>query len=572
MPLSIWLAQAASAADSAAELLPPSTLVYLEISDPPGMIDSFLNHSYTANLKQLEPYQQFEQSPKFLQAMTILRVVEFQLGTTWREAIKTMSSGGLTIAFDPATEGFVMLFHASDAKRLASLRDKVVTMARKDAERKGNEDPYRMEKYRDVDVYVTKDGGFLTYENWLVVGNQSELGKSIVDSLIDGRDDSFAQNLNFQKVRSQLKIDSVAWGFVNLEPLRQSEEEGLQKLFAGQADDPAGEILLGGVLEAFKTAEYFAASVVAQPNGLNLNLRMPFRNSEISELREHYWGPQGAGQPAVIPVVPNMLFGLTAYRNLAQMWLRAGDLFNEKVNDGIAQADSNLSTFFSGKDFAEDILGALSPQIQIVAARQKYQNDRPTPAIKVPAFALVTEMKDPQTTTREFRRIFQSFIGFFNVVGAMEGNPQFELDYEKFENGELISATPLPLLGEENEQQAKITYNFSPTIAFKDEQLVISSATQLASAIVNSKAAPATVAADVNTQMRLSGPELQKTLVDNRSHLISQNVLKEGHTREEAEQQIAILLEVLKLFDHASVELLKDDSNLHLNLGVELKE
>jgi hypothetical protein len=568
----LFTMKTANAADTAAELLPASTLIYLEINDPLASIDSFLNHSYVADLKNMEPYKEFEQSPQYLQGMTVLRVVEFQLGMTWRDAIKAISAGGVSLAFDPDTQGFAVLFKAEDSGELHKVRDKVVKMARDDAKNKGEKDPYKVEQYRDVDVYITKDGGFLTHDDWLIVGNKSDLGKKLIDALLDGQKNSFAQNKTYQTLRGKMKDDSVAWGFVNLEPLRHIEEEGLQKLFAGTTEEPAGEMLLGGVLEGIKNTPHVSFSLTSQANGLSLNLQMPHDPTQVSELREHYLGPQGSGRANPLQEVPDMLFGLSAYRDFSQMWLRAGDLFNAQVNDGIAQADSNLSTFFSGKDFGEDILGALSPQIQFIAARQNYPEDRPIPAIKIPAFALLAEMKDPESTTREFRRIYQSFIGFFNVIGAMEGNPQFDLDFESLENGELISAAPIPLVGEEQNKQAKINYNFSPTVAFVGDQLIISSASNLARSIAQSERPKDNPKTDINTEMKLVGPVLQSALADNKSHLIAQNMLKDGHTREEAEKQIGLLLEVAKLFDSASLKLMTNDSQMSLRIGVELKE
>ncbi len=52
------------------------------------------------------------------------------------------------------------------------------------------------------------------------------------------------------------------------------------------------------------------------------------------------------------------------------MWLRAGDLFDEGMNEKLAQADSQLATLFSGKDFGEDILSAFAPQVQFLATRR----------------------------------------------------------------------------------------------------------------------------------------------------------------------------------------------------------
>lgn len=564
------------AAESAAELLPRSTILYVEIEDPAGSIDSLLQHPYFANLQTLQPAQEFMRSPQYLQGMTILRIVEFQLGMPWREAVQGLSANGVSLAFDAETQGLAILFQAESPEKLIKVRDKIVALARQDAKKKNQPDPYEIKQYRGIDVYTTKQGGFLTHENWLIVGNQSELGKHLVDALLDAPPESLATNINFQQAQSQRPENSIAWGFMNLEPLQATEDPGLKKLFSGKADDPVGELLLGGILESLTDAPYICATLAARSNGLSLSIQMPHATAAVSDLREHYFGPAGIGEAAPIQEVPEMLFGLSAYRNVSEMWLRAGDLFNEKVNDGFAQADSQLSTFFSGKDFGEEILGALTPQIQIIAARQTYSEGSPVPAIKLPAFALLAEMKDPAVTTREFRRIYQSFIGFFNVVGAMNGQPQFELGFESLENCELISATPIPLAGEETDQLAKINFNFSPTVGFSGKRLVVASTTDLAKSLALSQSVvpqnEIREASQVNTQMQLNIPELQIALANNKSHLIAQNMLKEGHTREEAKTQIGILLEVLTLFEQSRLSLFNQNSTLNLNLEIELSE
>ncbi len=562
------------AVETAEELLPASTIFFAELHDPSQSVEDFLGHSYYANLKELDAYKALQKTPQYLQGMTGLRFVEFQIGMSWQEAVKTISAGGVTLAFDAKTEGVVVILKGEDAETLKKLRDKVIEIARKDAENKGNDDPWDVREYRGLDIYTSGENGFLTYENWLIAGNKGELGKTIIDALLDGPKDSLASNPNFQAAKKDVGEATLGWAFLNLDPLRDVPDEGLQKLFSGKADDPAGELLLGGVLESLKTASYATASISARGNGVSLNFQLPYDAKETSELREYFFGPSGEGVAAPILEVPEMLFGLSTYRNVSEMWLRGGDLFNEQVNDGLAQADSNLSTFFSGKDFGQDILGALTPKMQIIAARQSYSEDGPIPAIKIPAFALLAEMEDPETTTREFRRIYQSFIGFFNVVGAMNGQPQLELDFESFDGGELISATPIPEVGEEKNKQAKINFNFSPTVAFSGDRLVVSSSTGLARDIATAKESENSKSSTskTNTKIKLIADQLHESLDDNRSHLIAQNMLKEGNSREEASQQIGLFLESLKLFEGAEMKLSTSKSTLDLEIGVQLKQ
>ena len=502
-----------------------------------------------------------------------LRFVEAQLGMKWQQALEDLSAGGAYLAFDAETQGVALLIKAAGSDQLSRIKDKVISLARKDAESKGKPDPFQEKTYRSLTAYGTGQGGFYTYQDWLVLINKSELGKSIADALLDGRSHSLATNDHFQMEREAKSPNALAWGFVQTEPFRHSDDEGLRKLFSGQADDPGGELILGGLLEALKQTPTLSASILARERSVALQVQVPFERSSVAEEREHFFGARGEGEVKTVLNVPGSLGSIAVYRNVAEMWLRAGDLFDGRVNDNLAQADATLTTLFSGKDFAEDILGALQPEFQIIAVRQEFPEDRPIPAIKIPAFAILAEMIDPETTAPEFRRIFQSFIGFLNIVGAMEGNPQLDLGFGEVAGGELISATFVPDVGEEADRQARIQFNFSPTLAYSKDRLVLASSVDLARSMATAEADEVQRDPDekINSLIEIKANQLRHVLDDNRSHLIAQNMLKEGHTRDEAEHQIATLLAILDLFERASLQLKTSTSQLTFELELTVK-
>lgn len=563
------------AAETGADLLPPSTVLYAEIEDPSALMQAVLNHPYTANIQKLDAYQEAIKDPQYIGFMFGLRFVEAQLGMKWQQALTDLSVGGVTIGFDAEHEGAVVLLKGASAEKLTSLKDKFLTLARKDAKSKGKPDPFEEKEYRGVTAYRADKMGFLTHDDWLLITNTTDLAKSIVDAMLDGRNDSLANEPTFQQAQQTRSDEGVAWGFVNVAPFRESGDEGLRKLFSGQADDPGGELILGGLLEAFKQTQLLTASLHAEDGGLSLSLKVPFDRTSVPEAREHFFGPEGTGHAGSVPQLDGELAHLTVYRNVSEMWLRAGDLFDGKVNDNLAQADATLTTLFSGKDFAEDILGALEPQFRIIAARQTYVEYQPIPAIKLPAFALMAEMKQPEVTTPEFRRIFQSFIGFLNIVGSMNGNPQLDLGMAKFPEGELISATFVPDINERDDQAARIQFNFSPTLAFAGNKVILGSTTSIAQRLaaaeqsMNTTEEPEDV---INTLLSIDAEQLHDVLQDNASHLVAQNMLKEGHTKEEAEQQIGTLLSILNLFDGAALELKTNTTELILSLSIAVKQ
>ncbi len=276
------------------------------------------------------------------------------------------------------------------------------------------------------------------------------------------------------------------------------------------------------------------------------------------------------------------LGSVSAYRNVSQMWLRAGDLFDQQVNDQLAQADNTLTTLFSGRDFGEDILGMLEPEMRLVASRQVFNDDDPVPAIKLPGFALVAKLKDPKMKP-ELKRIYQSFIGFLNVTGAQTGQPQFDLDMETSGNAQFYTAKYVFEVDRKKHEEAPIQFNFSPCLAFVDDSVVLSSTITLAKNLAVSLSSPVQTAAGstaagstasgstvadstpssssglsttaANTVLQIDAQAVKSILQDNRNHLISQNMLEKGHSKKEAEQETDTLLSLVDLLDNAKLKL-----------------
>jgi hypothetical protein len=555
----------------ASDLLPSTTVFYAELNDPPGLITQLLEHPLREQLQNLDVYQQLLEDPKYTQFQTQRQGVEVLLGYQWQEIVDVFAAGGTALAFDPQTEGACLLLKSRDPKALNKVLVSLLALVRQDARSKGRPDPIEETRYRDVAVYKAEKAGLAVHDGWLVFVNNAPLGQQILDALLDGADKPLAREQNFLDARQQIAPEAVAWAYLDLNFLRQMNSQS--KGFSGKADDPGGELILGGVLDALTRSPWLNASLNFDEDRLGLQFRMPHRPEWISEEREHFFGPQGQGTAPAALDVPDALFALTAYRNVSEMWLRAGDLFDEKVNDSLAQAEGTLATLFSGRNFAEDVLGEISPKVQILAARQRFDPLRPVPDIKLPAFALVAEMKNPETTSPSFRRIFQSLIGFLNIVGAQNAQPQLELGREQIGDAEVVTATFVPDAAIPVEQQTAINFNFSPSIAFAGNRLIVSSTSYLALTLVEAAPLQASQGAErINSQLTVDAAPLRAILDDNRSHLIAQNMLKEGHSHEEADVQVQTLLDLLNLLDRASVALQTSQSTLNLDLGIEFRE
>ena len=441
----------------------------------------------------------------------------------------------------------------------------------------GQPDPVKKGEYRGLTAYAIDKAKIAALGSWLLITNKDELGKRIIDQYLDGGDRTLSSSENFQRAIASRTDSLSAWSFTDVAAIRVSGTA--QALYSGRTDNPLAEILFGGLLANLQHTPFATAEVTVEAQQLKLSLVAPHKAEWIRESREYYFGADNSGQAPSLIELEEGILTVSSYRDLSQMWLRAGDLMTEKANDDLAKADSQLSTFFSGKSFGEDILGSLDPKLQFVVSRQAAEDLKPAPAVRLPAFALVARMCQPEMTQPEFRRVFQSFVGFINVVGAMNGQPQLDLDMSNNDGRQLIAATYVPQPGDLAAKGARINFNFSPSIAFAGSRFIVASTKQLAQTLMvmedNSpksvdSAQPAKI--NPNTFATLEAAWLMQILDDNSGQLVAQKLLEKGRSKEAAAQEIQVLLTLISVVDRMQLELLTSGDTLQLNTVLQLRD
>jgi hypothetical protein len=552
---------------TAVELLPESCLAVAQMPHPDRLLTTLTEHAVWQKIKDHPEYEAAVSNPGYQMFLGIRTSIETQIGMKWRDAYDTVLGGGITIAFDPETQGVVGLVRAKDGEKLAATAETLIRLGQEDAKSKGNEQ-LPEDKYRGITVYGMDEGLFAIVGPWLVMVNKGELGKKMIDTLLDGSDSSLQNNEKFKAARASIDGDPALWAWLDLGTLRDAGfAEALEK---NQTNNPAAELLIGGILTNLRQTPFVTGALYVTGESTRLTLAAPHKAEWVEEFREYWFGPDGNGVADPPLETESTIFSLTTYRKVSDMWLRAGDLFDERMNDELAKADANLTTFFAGKDFGEDILGSFGPHLQLVVNRQDFADVLPKPAIRLPSFALTGYLENADETKTELRRTFQSLIGFLNVIGAMEGNPQLDQDVEIYGDHKIYTASFIAEPDEKKSERAKIQFNFSPSLAFAGDRFILASTNQLAKELADAsteKRGAKRVAS--NTGMRLDAKNLGIALNDNREQLIANNMISDGHTREEAEQQIGILMEVLGLFREASFDLKTTDGQLRIELAIE---
>ena len=557
---------------TAAQLFPKSTVLYTEIAEPPKLIELLLNHPLRLKIEQVPAYRKAIKSPDFLKFQLGVGLFEGHMGMPWNEALAAIGAGGVYFAFDAKSQGAAVLLKAKDLDTLINLRKAVFQVIQVASQAEGQPDPIKKGEYRGLTAYEVNKVKLIALDSWLLITNKDELGKRIVDQHLDGGSETLSKHEKFVAAAATKPESVAAWSFTDIASIRDAG--ALKDLYSGRTDNIVAEMLLGGLVSNLKNTSYSTAALSIDNKQVHLSVRTP-HTAEWAVDRQYYFGPDNSGQAQEPIVLLDSIFTLSTYRDLSQMWLRAGDLMTDKANDQLAQADSQLTTFFSGKDFGEDILGSLYPELQVIVTRQNPEDLVVKPAIKLPAFAIVARMRTPETTVPQFRRVFQSFIGFINVLGAMNGQPQLDLSMESTDKMKLIAATYVPE-PEDKDSHAKINFNFSPSLVFAGDRMVLASSRKLASDLVEAEA-PVAIKTELfgpkpNTVALLEVPTLREILADNQAQLVAQNMLDKGHSQEAAEQEIEILMLIIDLFQSGDIALFTAADSLRLDGTLRFKE
>ncbi len=289
---------------------------------------------------------------------------------------------------------------------------------------------------------------------------------------------------------------SDSWGYISTAALRDA---GLaKKLFGGRADNVLAELFFGGIVSTLHQTPYVTIGLDVSDRQVRLSASAPYDRGWAGESRILLRSARKRCCAAAVVGKRHGFFPKYLSRHfsdVAKSWRLAQRTSERRAGKSRRWPDNSVWR----QGFWRGHTGALGPEIQFVVTRQEFAAGQSAPAIKLPAFGLVTDLKDPAKMQPELRRTFQNLIGFLNVVGAMNGQPQFDLDMEKTETSQFVTASYLPDPNAKDQVSSKINYNFSPSIAFTGSRFVVASTKAMVHtlATANSPNQPPDVAAPV---------------------------------------------------------------------------
>jgi hypothetical protein len=285
------------------------------------------------------------------------------------------------------------------------------------------------------------------------------------------------------------------------------------------------------------------------------------------------WFPAPTGGSLAMPVTPETLAVLTLRRDLGDWWRNRETYMPDGAQPALAKADQNMALIFAGQSPAEDVFGQASTEMALIVDRQRFESEPATPDVRLPAFCLVTRLRDPEAFTPTLAVAFQTLLGVINTDRAQNTQAPFLLDTEMHEGvgvraGHLLAGAGSGGMGE----PAAIDFNFSPAVAVVDGWALIGTSAEQVRRLVSALHAGETNEGRGDISARIDVARVMKGLEDNRGALVAQAMLEDGLGPEEAMANIDHLFTWVSNLRSVDSALTRQAECLHMDLDLLLSE
>jgi hypothetical protein len=557
----------------ATTLIPDDAVLVVRIAEPKALIARAFDQRVVQFVQSLPPYKEAMAKTETQQMLTMVNFFQTKYQADLPAMLGKLLGGGITLALGPK-DAALLIVDAEDEKMVAEIHDFFRTLAKGEATKQGNPDRVASADYRGITGWTFGPGeSHAILGSRLLVANRPEGLKAAIDRQIDQAGKDVTQSSRYQTAVGSVAGKPQVTLFADMGVLKQLP--GFQKGLT-QDNNPMTRLLFAPFAAAVNEATWLAAGVDISQDSVVADFVVDRTSSEPTKLNS-FALPLNAGQGAMPNlVVPGQIAALSFYRDLHQFYTAKDELFPDRTS-GLIFFENMMGIFFSGKDLTNEVLAETLPDIRVVVAEQRYDEKTGTPAMKLPGFAVIMQLRDPAKFELVIKEAWQKAIGLVNFTRGQKALPGLIID-SATHNGTTYTTSFFSVADEENKDAVDIRFNFRPALAIAGDRLIMSSSDPLVRDLIDAlkqerDQGVAPITGQHSMAMVKSGP-LASLLEANREALIRQNMVKDGKTREQAEQEVAGMLLVLKHVTDLRIEAgtQADRSNMTVKIKYELPQ
>jgi hypothetical protein len=351
-------------------------------------------------LQKLEAFSAYREALDSTHARRIrqfLAYFEKETGAPWPRSLDQVAGGGIVLGVkigkDPAPT--LLIIQGRDEKQQQEFAGLAFRLLEQELSRQDEKVKVVRRAYQGIEIlHVDEKLMAAVAGSAILVSNQEKLLQSAIDLYRERKGKSCADIASIAAGAKLLPRDALATLWLNLETVRK-DPNAAAAFKTAPRDDPIQTILFGGYLDIVGRSTFLAAALVREGDDFLVTVRMPKgRNGMGADSALHVPpATSSASRPLLLP--KGVLFSTSFYLDVSRIWRDRDKLFPDKVARSIETADKNTSPFLVGLKISR-VLPEVGARHRFVAAHQADAAYQAEGGLSIPAFALVSELREPE--------------------------------------------------------------------------------------------------------------------------------------------------------------------------------
>jgi hypothetical protein len=551
--------------------LSEKTDIVLKVEKPRALIEAVINHDLAKDAQQLQIVRDFLDGADARKVFQLIAHFEKELGGTWPELIDKLAGGGAAAGIQFGTDKQPSLFvlQGTDEKTVTQFFDLSVALFEEELLRQGSNEKMPKKTYAGVEVVqFSKELIAARIGDALLVANKGDAMKAALDQNAANLKDPKAKNISNSRTPAEIKKSlpggPAAWFWVNLVPLKQLPQA--KELFETPRANFIFTVAAAGVLDVARRSDYIAVGLYHDVGDFRLAIRMPAGREGVGpdvELHLPKDPKVGGSLPLLLP--KNVLASHSFYFDFDTLYKKRNEIFPLELAKGIEDGEKQISRFLLGTTLPK-FLSQMGPHFRLVAVQpEKVAIYKTEPAQRLPAFAGVISMRDPQfaksmtALIRAGALALGQQISYKSWEEEMDGVPTFGFSFREG--------------GKFPDDPTNLRFNYEPCFAVVQDQYIAASNRGICREMIGIlKKEDRSKKMSQNMQFKAYSSGLGDYIYTSAEQALAGTILGQGLKIGAAKEQTDALFAFLKKLGTVSVETDYTDNAFRLDLTWKTKK
>jgi hypothetical protein len=517
--------------------------VLIEVPNPAHVLELVSKIELLRQLDIFPPYRELRQSTPLRRGEQLVAYLEKQLGASRGELLDRLAGGGIFAASKfggPQPAPALLIVQGRDEKLLTRFFDLALDMIDQElARQEGKERVVRGDYHGVAMAHAGNDFWTARAGSALLVSNKQPALQAALDRHLGRETKSLAESKQIAEAWRLLPKGCAVRAWISLDAAHKAAEA--RGLYKTPRDDVNLTVLFGTYLDLAGRSPYVCLGLAPQEDGFLFTVRMP-------RGREGMGGDQilkvaPAGQAATRPLLApkGVLYSESNYLDFASIWTERTKLFPEKQVKGLEEFDKTSARFLLGNRLSK-LLPQVAPYYRFVAIKQGKIGYKKEPQVRIPAFALISELREPEAFGKSMESILRAaaLLASFNV--------KLKLAEETHHDSKIVGWR-FPEDGDFKGDTTEFRFNFSPCFTRVGNQFVYCSTVELCRDLVDvlQKEAKGKDLGSASCPRSMVYAAGGAELLENfRDQLITQTILDQAAKPEDAGAQVTAFINLIR--------------------------